>query len=129
MKTERGAGLPYIDGEAMCYLPATDASGKGLDMRSFPHSENPNTMVVHVMLIGAPILSVVALRAIPKGETFSFNHTTTFAKCCCGCPKSVCDQCGQIAKLSGCGKCRTAWYCSKECQTAAWPMHKAECGM
>jgi hypothetical protein len=30
-------------------------------------------------------------------------------------------------KLLVCQRCRTAYYCSKECQRAAWKEHKAEC--
>jgi hypothetical protein len=26
-----------------------------------------------------------------------------------------------------CSKCRTAVYCSRECQLAAWPSHKRDC--
>ncbi len=129
LKSDRGVlcvALPYIESEGMRHYP----DNQELDMRRFPHSDTPNTKVVQVMLMGMgmPFFPVVTQCVIPEGEAFSLNHTTTFAKCCCGCPKSVCDQCGQVAKLSGCGRCRKAWYCSKECQTAAWPMHKAECG-
>ena len=41
-----------------------------------------------------------------------------------------CDQCGR-GGLSGtmqkCGRCRLAYYCSVDCQTAAWGKHKGAC--
>ncbi|KII86005.1 hypothetical protein PLICRDRAFT_700778 [Plicaturopsis crispa FD-325 SS-3] len=33
-----------------------------------------------------------------------------------------------IVKLKTCSRCSIAPYCSKECQTAAWTLHKSECG-
>ena len=39
-----------------------------------------------------------------------------------------CGYCGKSdGTLKSCSKCRLASYCSKECQTAAWPEHKKEC--
>lgn len=32
-----------------------------------------------------------------------------------------------IILLKACSACRSVWYCSPECQRAAWPTHKAEC--
>ena len=29
--------------------------------------------------------------------------------------------------LKPCGCCRKEWYCNKECQKNAWPIHKADC--
>ena len=48
-------------------------------------------------------------------------------------PGAACDHCGLTAEqasvrgLKSCGKCYATRYCSKECQLAAWPGHKAEC--
>ncbi|KAF8175474.1 hypothetical protein K438DRAFT_1979702 [Mycena galopus ATCC 62051] len=43
----------------------------------------------------------------------------------------VCDlrDCKKYKNLSKCTRCRTAMYCSKECQKADWPQHKAYCKM
>lgn len=32
-----------------------------------------------------------------------------------------------VHKLQNCVRCKNAWYCSKECQVAAWPKHKKSC--
>lgn len=39
-----------------------------------------------------------------------------------------CPGCGeQAVALRACSRCRTARYCSRECQAAHWPQHKREC--
>ncbi|KAJ7114325.1 hypothetical protein C8R44DRAFT_227342 [Mycena epipterygia] len=41
-----------------------------------------------------------------------------------------CTNCHKIdpdLKLSRCGRCKEAWYCSKECQKKHWPKHKEFC--
>ena len=46
-------------------------------------------------------------------------------------PRHPCDHCGaepaQGIKFQKCKACRKPSYCSKECQGAAWPAHKADC--
>ena len=42
----------------------------------------------------------------------------------------ICENCGDkkdITKLSICNDCGLAWYCSKECQTNHWDIHKLRC--
>ena len=46
----------------------------------------------------------------------------------------TCSGCGAAKRKNGkallrCGKCKTAQYCSKECQMDMWPAHKAECAL
>ncbi|KAJ7584121.1 hypothetical protein C8J56DRAFT_197941 [Mycena floridula] len=38
-----------------------------------------------------------------------------------------CTSSGATGKLSQCAACRAVFYCSKACQTANWPSHKAAC--
>lgn len=46
---------------------------------------------------------------------------------------SRCQECGKVQvqnnsiKLSKCGKCECAWYCSRECQVKNWKDHKQLC--
>uniref|UniRef100_A0A383VQP2 MYND-type domain-containing protein n=1 Tax=Tetradesmus obliquus TaxID=3088 RepID=A0A383VQP2_TETOB len=39
----------------------------------------------------------------------------------------TCEKCGKTEKLKRCSGCHQAWYCSQECQVAAWKGHKADC--
>lgn len=42
----------------------------------------------------------------------------------------VCAQCGarpEGVQMLQCGVCKTVVYCSRECQKAHWPKHKAKC--
>ncbi|KAL4435486.1 hypothetical protein ABPG77_006248 [Micractinium sp. CCAP 211/92] len=39
-----------------------------------------------------------------------------------------CTECGTVkGKLLRCSGCKQLWYCSRECQLANWPAHKAAC--
>ena len=41
---------------------------------------------------------------------------------------TICSNCAsQSSSLEYCGACRNALYCSKDCQAAAWPIHKQTC--
>ena len=39
----------------------------------------------------------------------------------------LCDEEKERSLLMVCGRCKIAQYCSRECQIAAWPMHKSSC--
>jgi len=39
----------------------------------------------------------------------------------------VCAQCGQPGAKKRCSQCKLVFYCSIDCQRAAWPKHKAAC--
>lgn len=42
--------------------------------------------------------------------------------------KKKCDTCGtEGVKLMACGRCKKAFYCSKQCQVSAWKQHKLIC--
>lgn len=40
---------------------------------------------------------------------------------------SKCGKRGTSASINKCARCKTALYCSTDCQKAAWPEHKHEC--
>ena len=40
---------------------------------------------------------------------------------------NVCAQCHDPAPKQRCSRCKTARYCSRECQTKHWPRHKGRC--
>eukprot|EP00985_Skeletonema_marinoi_P012175 scaffold5829_cov129-Skeletonema_marinoi.AAC.6 len=46
---------------------------------------------------------------------------------CCNAACSVPDGMVERRSMLCCDRCRTANYCSRECQKAAWPNHKEEC--
>ncbi|KAJ7613223.1 hypothetical protein FB45DRAFT_1065288 [Roridomyces roridus] len=64
-------------------------------------------------------------------------HTTTFGQIAEKIPskpalKKACDNCGKRPDQNGegykcCATCKIARYCSKECQTAHWKLHKVFC--
>ena len=45
-------------------------------------------------------------------------------------PSRSCHRCGcdnAQKRLSRCSRCKAVYFCSRECQAAAWPTHKGEC--
>ena len=41
--------------------------------------------------------------------------------------KTVCFACGKTTNLKTCNRCKKAVFCSKQCQTANWAVHKLVC--
>ena len=39
----------------------------------------------------------------------------------------VCSKMGAGQSIKNCGRCKTAFYCSRECQVKDWPLHKTDC--
>ncbi|XP_060069860.1 uncharacterized protein LOC132549900 isoform X2 [Ylistrum balloti] len=100
-----------------------------------------------------PGVHVIANRAIKRGEEINITYIdTTMARqnrrawlirsynFWCLCPRcrfegddsGVCTNCNKAATKDkpflGCGKCRSAWYCSPQCQKSAWKRgHKTIC--
>ena len=58
--------------------------------------------------------------------------TGAFAGEGAGAATARCSQCAAKAQgdrqLMTCGRCREAFYCSKECQTKHWILHRQQCG-
>ncbi|KAG5189612.1 hypothetical protein JKP88DRAFT_262012 [Tribonema minus] len=42
-------------------------------------------------------------------------------------PRGRCSHCAKEGSTKKCGKCKSAWYCSRKCQVASWKTHKATC--
>ena len=54
----------------------------------------------------------------------NFSHISSGSLYKCSNCKS---QCYLDKQYQSCGKCRSVYYCSKECQKKDWPAHKPEC--
>lgn len=40
---------------------------------------------------------------------------------------SSCEVCGKVTPVKKCARCKSAQYCSVECQKADWSCHKVDC--
>jgi hypothetical protein len=57
---------------------------------------------------------------------FQENRLMSAEGFCAQAPKcSLCSK--HLSKIRACSKCRTALYCSSDCQKKHWPKHKTEC--
>mmetsp|Transcript_11869 Transcript_11869/g.32105 ORF Transcript_11869/g.32105 Transcript_11869/m.32105 type:complete len:94 (+) Transcript_11869:138-419(+) len=70
-----------------------------------------------------------------KVETQTHSVTLTHTGMCAGSAgfeelldEPKCELCGKDAEKR-CSRCKTAWYCSRECQLAGWKKHKPFCQM
>ncbi|KAK5680922.1 hypothetical protein LTS10_006680 [Elasticomyces elasticus] len=56
--------------------------------------------------------------------TSTANATTTARLVCCICGSGSNANSGMLLK---CGRCKAAYYCTKDCQAKDWPFHKLAC--
>ena len=56
----------------------------------------------------------------PVNEIYNLDNIEYFME------DPVCAQCGKLAN-SRCSRCKSEWYCSKECQIKRWKKHKTVC--
>ena len=109
---------------------------------AFSRSGNPAVRALHEVELGlwgdesrvefANIEKRVVDRAVDLAKRFSHTKSVIRSRMSenGGFVDKVCPVCGVgIAGevLKRCGACRKVFYCSKECQLAAWPEHKAVC--
>ena len=66
-----------------------------------------------------PIL-FLAKELEPVNEIYNLDNIEYFME------DPVCAQCGKLAN-SRCSRCKSEWYCSKECQIKRWKEHKNIC--
>ena len=56
----------------------------------------------------------------PVNEIYNLDNIEYFME------DPICAQCGKLAN-SRCSRCKSEWYCSKECQIKKWKEHKTVC--
>ena len=56
----------------------------------------------------------------PVNEIYNLDNIEYFME------DPICAQCGKLAN-SRCSRCKSEWYCSKECQIKRWKEHKTVC--
>lgn len=75
--------------------------------------------VVHVVHVTNPERDNI-FRATAVSSEFLKANQKYFGVQCTQCQK-------RLEKLLKCAKCKSVWYCSKECQKKHWPKHKPTC--
>jgi len=72
--------------------------------------------------IDPSVVSFIAFGIVWIG-TRSYRGTTLSKQT----PTYSCAVCNKPGVTARCPKCKTTWYCGKDCQAAAWPQHKQVC--
>ena len=62
-----------------------------------------------------------------KAQTIPEGMTAEYKRCVLQGKMDVCLVCQKQGRLMKCRRCKVARYCSVECQTAHWPVHKKTC--
>jgi hypothetical protein len=93
------------------------------------HMGHPD--IVKIMHVAGAVISPSLARR--SGLQTRPKKTVSLAICDLGDIRQTCAnvECGQVetsyAEYSCCGECKVVFYCSKECQVAAWRSHRKRC--
>ena len=93
-----------------------------VDIAPMLHSAQRGALVP---VCAAPTLRVAALGRVSPEVVLANQRALLFNAQHCwapGCAKTP-------AHLGRCARCHVAGFCSKECQTQAWPEHRPECAL
>jgi hypothetical protein len=115
-------------------------------LKIIPHPTSETCNLCSRGTVGVEILFLSGGNPDPRVEYPEFDidlptgQKIGMIKCCERCIRQFqsnscflatekCWNCGKrsASRIRRCGRCRTAVYCDRECQLAAWPEHKKEC--
>ena len=88
----------------------------GLVKKFLPHLDDGSTEVHN------EICRFIKVIKYDKGELRGVGDVLDESKM----PERGCQQCGKVTAKT-CARCRSAWFCSGECQKLAWKKHKKVC--
>lgn len=117
LKSPKGVAVPHFDDEkqarkfmARTNLPSVSKDESAMNML--------NGIIESIKGMSPAEQERIARMTPPGYQHLSLNKAVRF---CFTCKKS-----SVTAKL--CGRCKTIYYCSRECQGRDWGRHKKECG-
>ena len=74
---------------------------------------------------GLPVSKAKALLWLKRAAEQGFEAATKLIDAAF---KTMCFSCGKMGTMKCCSRCKCAYYCSRDCQAAAWKSgHKATC--
>jgi hypothetical protein len=141
-KSEESTDLP----RSITVLPAADReifANRMAQLKQYSKSNKAtgNSLIANKKVETATATSTAAGEANSTGNKFATINiphnaaqgkatVTASAPTTSSNDSNTCDHCGKngaAIKLLVCGRCKSASYCSKECQTTAWKTHKTVC--